>query len=92
MADPSTPAPMDSHWPDPAQLELADKAWDQIEEILGDLVESTGCSNAAIRDLLAHITSTLLDPADEVQWRTRRQRPISYGREPGKFDQWTGWR
>ena len=74
MADHRPPAPMDSHWPDPAQLELADKAWDQIEEILGDLVESTCCSNAAIRDLLGHIASMFFDPVAEVQWRTRSLR------------------
>jgi len=62
---------MDSHWPDPAQLEVADQAWDRIEESLAVLVELTGCSNAALRDLLAHISSTLLDPVEEIQWRTR---------------------
>ena len=58
---------MDCHWPDPDQLELADKAWDRIELALAELVESTGCSNRALRDLLAHISATLLDPAEEVQ-------------------------
>ena len=62
---------MDSHWPDPVQLEAADQAWDRIEESLAVLVELTGCSNAALRDLLAHISSTLLDPVEEIQWRTR---------------------
>ena len=71
MADHRPPAPMDSHWPDPAQLEAADQAWDRIEESLSVLVELTGCSNAALRDLLAHISSTLLDPVEEIQWRTR---------------------
>ena len=71
MADHRPPAPMDSHWPDPVQLEAADQAWDRIEESLAVLVELTGCSNAALRDLLAHISSTLLDPVEEIQWRTR---------------------
>ena len=71
MADRRPPAPVDSHWPDPAQLEAADQAWDRIGESLAVLVELTGCSNAALRALLAHISSTLLYPVEEIQWRTR---------------------
>ena len=72
MPDSRTPALMEIHWPDPKQLEVADQAWDRIEESLAVLVELTSCSNTALRDLLAHISSALLDPVEEIQWRTRR--------------------
>lgn len=81
-SDRRTPAPMDSHWPAPAQLELADKSWDQIEEILLTLSEATHCSNAALRDLLTHISSTLLDPVEEVQSRIRRGCFVQRSSEP----------
>lgn len=82
MTDSRTAAPMDSHWPDPEELELADKSWDRIEEILLDLSGETHCSNAALRDLLTHISSTLLDPVEEVQSRIRRGCFVQRSSEP----------
>ena len=79
MAD--TSKPLDEHWPDPAQLELADKAWDSIDTILDDLVQGTACSNAAIRDLLRAITSSWPDPHEQLAMdlRVRRPRPRERG-------------
>ena len=66
--------PMDEHWPDPADLKLADKAWDQIEQVLEQLVEDTHCPNEAITDLLAHIGQMFPDAIEELQHRINRKR------------------
>ena len=58
--------PLDEHWPDPDQLELADKTWDLIDTSLDGLVQATACSNEAIRDLLVSIAYSWPDPADEA--------------------------
>ena len=72
MAD--TRKPLDEHWPDPAQLELADKAWDSIDTILDALVQGTACSNKAIRDLLGAIAYGWPEPHEELAMDARIQR------------------
>ena len=68
------PKPMDELWADPADLELADKAWDQIEQVLAQLVEDTHCTNDAITDLLAHIGQMFPDAIEELEHRINRKR------------------
>ena len=89
METPTLPL-MQEHWPDPAQLELADKAWDQIEGILDHLVKSTGCSNEAIRQLLAKVAGVYLDPADELQEAIKHQQWIDRIGKPFKGDDQRG--
>ena len=72
MAD--TRKPLDEHWPDPAQLELADKAWDSIDTILDALVQGTACSNKATRDLLGAIAYGWPEPHEELAMDARIQR------------------
>ena len=74
MAD--TKKPLDEHWTDPAQLELADQAWDSIDTILHALAQGTACSNQAIRDLLGAITSSWPDPHEELALAARLRRPL----------------
>ena len=74
MAD--TRKPLDEHWTDPAQLELADQAWDSIDTILHALAQGTACSNQAIRDLLGAITSSWPDPHEELTRDARIQRHL----------------
>lgn len=74
MAD--TRKPLDEHWPDPDQLELADRAWDQIDTILDALVQTTACSNKAIRDLLGAIAYGWPDPHEELALAARVRRPL----------------
>ena len=70
----SKPKPMDEHWPDPADLELADRAWDQIERTLEQLINDTSCPNDAITDLLAHIGQMFPDAIEELEHRINRKR------------------
>ena len=44
------------------QLKLVNQACDQIEEILDELVQTTACSNHAIRDLLSRMSEDWSDP------------------------------
>ena len=71
-----SPVPMDEHWPDPDQLEKADKSWDAIDQILDFLVQETSCSNQAIRDLLTNISRQWPEAdeamAMEIQQQKRR--------------------
>ena len=69
-----TRKPLDEHWPDPDQLELADRAWDQIDLLLDTLEQTTACSNEAIRDLLGAITSSWPDPHEELQQAIKHQQ------------------
>ena len=70
----SKPKPMDEHCPDPADLELADRAWDQIEKALEQLINDTSCPNEAITDLLAHIGQMFPDAVGELQHRINCKR------------------
>tara|TARA_B100001093_G_C26737823_1_gene975261 strand:- start:222 stop:422 length:201 start_codon:yes stop_codon:yes gene_type:complete len=53
---------MEEHWPVEEQLKLVNQANDRIEEILDDLVQTTACSNHAIRDLLSRLSENWSDP------------------------------
>ena len=66
-----TRKPLDEHWIDPDQLELADQAWDQIDHLLDALVQKTACSNEAIRDLLGAIACSWPDPHEQLALEAR---------------------
>ena len=67
-----TRKPLDEHWTDPDQLELADQAWDQIDQLLDALVQKTACTNEAIRDLLGAIAcSSWPDPHERLAMEVR---------------------
>ena len=68
--------PLDEHWPDPARLELADKTWDQIDQLLDALVQATACSNEAIRDLLGAIAGGWPDPHEQLARDARIKRHL----------------
>ena len=61
---------MEEHWPVEEQLKLVNQACDQIEEILDDLVQTTACSNHAIRDLLSTLSEHWSDSEQTMAWRT----------------------
>ena len=69
-----SPLPMDEHWPDPDQLEKADKAWDAIDQILDFLVQETSCSNQAIRDLLTNISRQWPEAGEAMAMEIRQQK------------------
>ena len=69
-----SPVPMDEHWPDPDQLEKADKAWDAIDQILDFLVQETSCSNQAIRDLLTNISRQWPEADEAMAMEIRQQK------------------
>ncbi len=57
----------------PDQCELADKAWDQIDHLLDALVQSTACTNEAIRYLLGAIAKGWPDPHDRLAFEAARR-------------------
>ncbi len=52
---------IEEHWPVEEQLKRVNQAFDQIEQILDDLVQDTACSNHAIRDLLSTLSEDWSD-------------------------------
>ena len=72
------PLPLEEHFPDPRQLELADRAWDSISLILDGLAQRTSCSNAAIQDLLANVYRDW-DTAAELQLQLHQARRKANG-------------
>ncbi len=65
------PKLLDEYFEDPDQLELADKTWDQIDRLLDALVQTTACTNEAIRYLLGAIAKGWPDPADRFAFEAR---------------------
>ncbi len=61
---------MEDHWPVEEELRQANKACDQIEEILDGLVQNTACSNQAIRDLLSSMSENWSDGEESMIWET----------------------
>ena len=61
---------MEEHWPVEEELQLVDKACDQIEQILDGLVQDTACSNHAIRDLLSTLSENWSDAEEDMAWGT----------------------
>jgi hypothetical protein len=61
---------MEEHWPVEEELQLVDKACDQIEQILDGLVQDTACSNHAIRDLLSTLSENWSDAEQDMAWKT----------------------
>lgn len=60
------------YFEDEDHCELADKAWDQIEFLLDELVQATACSNESVRYLLGAIAKHWRDPADQLAFEVRR--------------------
>ena len=67
------PKLLDEYFEDPNQLELADKTWDQIDHLLDALVQSTACTNEAIRYLLGAIAKGWPDPHDRLAFEAARR-------------------
>ena len=65
---------LDDHFLDPDQLELADRTWDQIDQLLDGLVQTTACSNEAVRYLLGAIAVTWRDPHDQLAFEINRKK------------------
>ena len=61
------------YFEDEGHCELADRTWDQIEHLLDALVQSTACTNEAIRYLLGAIAKGWPDPHDRLAFEAARR-------------------